>query len=125
MTRRPTAASCTGLPSRMLSIRSSRRAGGASPRRRLSEPLDGLPGVLDRGRRLERMPDELAPFLEIRRFAEIHGVVLQRLPFDEEAEPARLLDRALQLHALASLGPLEDRRGLADTGFELRLEARL
>src|SRR5258708_1291286 len=89
------------------------------------EPFHRLPCVLDLRRRGEAMSDQLAPGLEILRAAEIDGVVLQRRPLDEEAIAAGLLDRALQLHPLAALGPLEERRGLADRGLELGLEPRL
>src|SRR4051812_44044556 len=82
------------------------------------EAVHGEPRVLDLRRALEAVTDELAPLLEIRRAAEIDGVVLERLPAHEEPVAGRPLERALQLHALAALRPLEDRRRLGDALLE-------
>src|SRR3954463_5351036 len=71
------------------------------------------------------MPDELAPFLEVGRAAEVDGVVLERLPAHEQPVARRLLHRALQLHPLAAPRPLEDRRRLRDPLLERRFHARL
>src|SRR5215212_4322999 len=71
------------------------------------------------------MPDELAPFLEVGRAAEVDGVVLERLPAHEQPIAGRLLERALQLHPLAAPRPLEDRSGLGDPLLERRFHARL
>ncbi len=68
--------------------------------------------------------DELAPFLKVGRAAKIDGVVLDRLPFDEQPVTRRLLDRALQFHAAAALGALEDRRGAFHAGSRIRLPCR-
>src|SRR5690242_16189947 len=81
--------------------------------------------MLDFGWAREAMADELAPFLKIRRAAEIDIVVVNRVPFDEQPVAARLLDRALQLHAFAALGALEERCGLFHTGLEFGFEAGL
>src|SRR6187200_586114 len=97
-------------------------------RGRIYSPLKsvhGLRGVLDLGRRREAMANELAPFLEIRRAAEINGMILHRLPLHEQPVALRLLDRALQFHASAALGALEDRRGGFHAGLELAFHARL
>ena len=58
----------------------------------LKSPHD-LGDVLDIRRRREAVADQLAPFLEIGRAAEIDGVVLQRLPLQEQSV-ARRLSRA-------------------------------
>ena len=57
-------------------------------------------GVLDLGRRGKILPDQPAPFREILRAAEIDGVVLEGLPFDHQAIPLRLLDRAMQFESV-------------------------
>src|SRR5579871_540010 len=78
------------------------------------------------GRRLgEAMADELAPLLEVRRGAEVDGVVLQCLPLHEQPVAVRFLDRALELHAMAAFGALEDRSRLLDAVLERVLAARL
>src|SRR5436309_2848000 len=87
--------------------------------------FDGPSRMLDLGRREEAVPRQLAPGLEVLRAAEVHGVVLQRLPFDDQPITRRLLDRALQIHPAPALRSLEERRRLGDTGFELCLEAGL
>ena len=89
------------------------------------KPSQNLLHVLDLRRGGEAMGDELAPFLKIGRSAKILVVVLDRLPGDEQAIAARLLDRTLQLHGVASLGALENRRGVFDPGLEFRFHARL
>src|SRR5215211_6044501 len=61
------------------------------------EAVHGEHRVLDLGRTFEAMADELTPFLEIGRAAEIDGVVLERLPADKETVSRWLLDGALQL----------------------------
>src|SRR5688572_26212389 len=71
------------------------------------------------------MAHELAPFLEIGRAAEIDGVVLHRLPADNQSEAAGLLDRAQQRQRPAALGALEQRRGLLHAGLEFRFQAGL
>src|SRR5579863_5307685 len=71
------------------------------------------------------MRDQLAPFLKIGRAAEILGMVLDRLPGDEQAIAFGLFDRAPQLHGAAALGALEDRRSLFHAGLEFRFHAGL
>src|SRR5690242_11077807 len=68
-----------------------------------SESLHHLARVLHLGRLGEAMADELAPLGEVGRAAEIHGVVLERLPLHEQTIATWALDRALQAHALAAL----------------------
>src|SRR5579885_244491 len=91
----------------------------------LSESAHHLRHVLDFGRRRKAVPDELAPFLKIRRAAEIDRVILHRLPVDEQPIARRLLDRAPQFHAAAALGALEDRRGLFHAGLEFAFHSGL
>src|SRR5262245_64554823 len=71
----------------------------------------------------EAMADELAPLLEVGRTAEVDRVILERFPFDEQAIAARLLDAALQLHALAAFGAAKDRRRLLHASLKLILHA--
>ena len=71
------------------------------------------------------MADELAPFLKIGRAAKVDIVVLDRLPGDEQPVAAGLLDRTLQLHGVASLGTLENRRRVLHAGLEFRFHAGL
>src|SRR5580658_3960988 len=105
------------------STASSRGRGAGATRD--SEALQHPARVLDHGRPGEAMADQLAPFLEVVRAAEIHGVVLDRLPLHDQPIAARLLDRAVELEAVAALGTLEERRRLGDIGLELGLEAGL
>src|SRR5262245_21850864 len=56
-----------------------------------SEAFYHLPHMFHLRRLGEAMADELAPFLEIGGAAEVHRVVLHRLPFDEQAVTVRLL----------------------------------
>src|ERR1700735_3388817 len=90
-----------------------------------SKAFHSLADVLDFRRRGEAMADQLAPFLKVGGAAEIDGVGLDRLPFDEQAIARRLFDRALQLHAVAALGALEQWRGVFHAGFELGFHAGL
>src|SRR3954451_24784804 len=69
------------------------------------------------------MADKAAPFLEVGRFTEIDGMVLQRPPAHEQAIAARLLVRALQFHALAALRAPKDGDGLPDSRLEVGLQA--
>src|SRR5258708_36394611 len=92
---------------------------------RKSKPLQHLADVLHPRRRGKTVRDVLAPFLEIGRAAEIGRVVFHRRPFDEQPVAGRLLDRALQLQAVAALGALEHRRGVFHAGFELGFHAGL
>ena len=71
------------------------------------------------------MTHQLAPFLEVGRTAEIDGVVLDSFPGDEQAIAAWVFDRALQFHAAAALGALENRRGVFHAGLELGFHAGL
>ena len=71
------------------------------------------------------MADQLAPFLEIGRAAEVDGVVLQRLPLQEQPVALRVLVRALQARALAALGALEQRHGAFHAGLEVFFHAGL
>src|ERR1700680_2856131 len=71
------------------------------------------------------MTDELAPFAEIRRAAEIHGVVLDGLPTDKQSVACRLFDRAPQRQAGAALGAAEYWHGFGNAGFELGFHAGL
>src|SRR5829696_2713193 len=89
------------------------------------EAVHGERRVLDLGRALEAMADELAPFLEVGRAAEVDGVVLERVPAHEQPVSGRLLERALQLHTLAALRSLKERSGLRDPLLERRFHARL
>src|ERR1700704_2388437 len=73
----------------------------------------------------ETMADQLGPFGEIGRAAEIVGVVLDRGPLHEQAVAVRQLDRTLQLHAGAALGALEQRRRLLHAALEFRFHAGL
>src|ERR1700734_1858592 len=74
--------------------------------------------MLDLGRAGEAVADELAPFGEIGRAAEIDGVILHRCPAHEEAIAQRLLDRALELDPTTALGAQEDRHRLGDARLE-------
>src|SRR4051794_9043727 len=105
--------------------RARRPSGGLNdqPRRDASKALERLDIMLNLGRSREAMADELAPFLEIGRLAEIDRVVFQGLPSHEQAVAARLLLRALQLPAPASLRALEQRDRSPDPRFELRFRA--
>src|SRR5712691_16204 len=100
---------------------------GAAQRRvrSISSSLHHLLHMLDLGRLRKTVPDQLAPFLEIGGAAEIDRVVLDRLPFDEQAITLRTLDRALQLHALAALGAAKERRGRLHAGLEFGFHAGL
>src|SRR5262252_5986645 len=97
------------------SAATSTSAANQRARRRaaMSESFDDLRHMLDLGRRGEAVAHQLAPF------AEVGGVILDRLPLHEQAIAARLLGRALELHALAALGALKQRCRLAYSGFEL------
>src|SRR6185437_1850431 len=75
--------------------------------------------MLDLGRAVETGPDELAPFGEIGRVAEVDGVAFEAFPFDEEAIALRMLDRAFKPHPLAALCSLKDRHGTAHAVLEL------
>ena len=52
--------------------------------------------MLDDWRRVEAVPHEPAPRLEVLRPAEVNGVVLHGVPGDDEAILQRLFDAALQ-----------------------------
>src|SRR5215470_4431138 len=91
----------------------------------MSEPLHDLLGVLDLRRLREAMADQLAPFGEVGGAPEVDGVALDRLPLHEQAIAARALDRALQLHPAAALGPAEQRRRLLHPSLELRFHSGL
>src|SRR5690349_18907451 len=97
----------------------------ARQRVRMSEPLDDLRDVLDLRRVGEAVADQLAPFREIGRAAEIDRVVLDRVPLHEQPVAHRLFDRALQRHAGAAFGTLEQGRRLLHAGFELGFHAGL
>src|SRR5215813_2575208 len=109
------------------SAATSTSAANQRARRRaaMSESFDDLRHMLDLGRRGEAVAHQLAPFAEVGGAAEVDGVILDRLPLHEQAIAARLLGRALELHALAALGALKQRCRLAYSGFELVLHARL
>ena len=82
-------------------------------------------GVLDlRGSR-KILPDQAAPCGEIFRAAKIHGVVFQRLPLRHQPVTLRLLDRFVQLKALAALGTQEQRTRLGNGRLKILLGARL
>src|ERR1051326_354221 len=108
-----------GVPDRIANVR--QRARAYPPSKSLPHLID----VLDFGRRREAVADQLAPFLKVRRAAEIDGVVLDRLPGDEQPIAGRLLDRALQRHAVAALGAAENRRSVFHAGLEFGLHAGL
>src|SRR5467141_1996072 len=86
-----------------------------------SKSLHHLANVLHLRRRSETVAHELTPFGEIRRAAEINGVVLYCLPLYKQPVARRLLDRTLQRQTGTALGTPEHRRGLCHTGLELRL----
>src|SRR5262245_26531842 len=77
------------------------------------------------GRAVVAMPDQLAPVLEALRMEEAFRVVLERVPGQEHAVGAGLLDAAPQLKAAAAGGALEDGDGLGKAGLELRFHAGL
>src|SRR5438105_1083710 len=112
----------TGFDDASSSAATSGRAACRRPRS-MSEPLHHLGRVLDRGRLREAVADQLAPLGEIGGAAEIDGVVLDRVPLHEQAIAARMLGRALQLHAGAALGAPEQRRGLLHAALELGFHA--
>src|SRR4051812_16005394 len=99
--------------------------GASRQKLRPSKPLYRLAHVLDMRRLRETMADQLAPFGEIGRAAEIVGVVLDRPPLHEQAVAVRQLDRALELHAGAALCALEKRRRLLHAALEFRFHAGL
>ena len=82
-------------------------------------------GMFDLGRRRKILPDQAAPGGEIFRAAKIHGVVFQRLPLRHQPVTLRLLDRFVQLKALAALGPQEQRTRLGDGRLKILLGAGL
>src|SRR5258708_40179055 len=92
---------------------------------RKSKPLQNRADMLHLRRRGKIMRAVLAPFLEIGRAAEIGRVVFYRRPSDEQPVARRLLDRTLQLRALASVPAPEHRRGVVHAGFELGFHAGL
>src|SRR5262249_68181 len=77
-----------------------------------SKSLHPLPDMLDFRRRGEAMADETAPVLELGRVSEPDGVILDRLPGDEQPIAARPFDGAPQFHPAAALRALENRRSL-------------
>src|SRR5690242_15466995 len=81
--------------------------------------------MLDIWRRREAMTDELAPLVEIRRLAEILGVIFHRFPLHKEPVTLWHFVRALQGHELAAFGALEDRRGFFNAGFKFGFHAGL
>src|SRR6266849_7154564 len=88
-----------------------------------SKSLHHLMNVLHLRRRSETVAHEPTPFGEIRRAAEIHGVILHRLPLDKQPVARWPLDRTLQRQTGTPLGAPEHRRGLRYTGLELRFHA--
>src|SRR5579875_2708793 len=84
-----------------------------------------LAEVLDLRAAGKAMPDQLAPFLEIRRAAEIDGMVLHSLPAHEQAIAARLFERAPQRDALAAPGAAEHHPGLGHASLELAFKTGL
>src|SRR6478752_90981 len=93
--------------------------------RPILKPAHHLDDMLDIRRCREAMADELAPFVEIRRFTEILGVIFQRFPLHEQPVALWHLVRALQGHELAAFGALEDRPGLFYAGFKFGFHAGL
>lgn len=81
--------------------------------------------MLDRRRPGKEAANETAPGLEVVAAAEVHGVIFQRLPADDEAVRLRPLDGAVQPHRHATARPLEQRHGLRDGGFEGGVRAGL
>src|SRR5690348_11710867 len=75
----------------------SASAARIEPRRwaRISEAFDHLRHVLDLRWLREAVADQLAPFGEIRRAAEIDRVVLDRVPLHEQPIARWILHRAL------------------------------
>src|SRR5262249_7153766 len=92
---------------------------------RKSKSFDRLVDMLDVRRRREAMRDQLAPFLEVRRAAKIHRMILNGVPADEQAIARRLFDGTAQLHAAAALGAAENRDGLLHALFKFPFRARL
>src|SRR5215469_16602924 len=80
--------------------------------------------MLNVRRRREAMRDQLAPFLEIRRAAKIHRMILNDVPADEQAIARRLFDGTAQLHAAAALGAAENRDGLLHALFKFLFRPR-
>src|SRR4051794_4916525 len=107
--------------------RARRPSGGLNdqPRRDASKALERLDIMLNLGRSREAMADELAPFLEIGRLAEIDRVVFQGLPSHEQAEAARLLLRTLATQALAIPSPVEKGGRSPDPPLPPRFLARV
>src|SRR5262249_44145417 len=79
--------------------------------------------MLDVRRRREAMRDQLAPFLEVRRAAKIHRMILNGVPADEQAIARRLFDGTAQRHAAAALGAAENRDGLLHALFKFLFRA--
>src|SRR6266849_7076503 len=84
-----------------------------------------LLGVFDLGRRRKILPDQLAPLREILRATEIDGVVFKGLPFDHETIALWLLDRAMQLKSVKTLGTAKGCSRLGDRRFKVLLGAGL
>src|SRR5215470_13967900 len=92
--------------------------GGSGRTDPASERVHGLGRVDHVGGLREAVADQLAPFLEVGRAAEVDRVVLDRLPGHEQVIVARLFDAAVKRHAGAPLRAPEYRRGLGDAGLE-------
>src|SRR5262245_58326393 len=81
--------------------------------------------VLDIRRRCEAVADQFSPFMEIRGFPEILGVVFECFPLDEKPVALRHLVRSLQGHEFAAFGAHENRRGLFHARLKLGFHAGL
>src|SRR5215472_19383927 len=81
--------------------------------------------MLDVRRRREAVRDQLAPFLEVRRAAKIHRMIVNGVPADEQAIARRLFDGTARLHAAAALGAAENRDGLLHALFKFLFRALL
>src|SRR5688572_11129481 len=81
--------------------------------------------MFDHRRAFEGVRHEPAPLLPVGAAVEILGVILHRLPGQEQPIARRFLHRTMQRHRLAALGALEIRRGLGGAGLEFGFEARL
>jgi hypothetical protein len=72
-------------------------------------------------RLVKKRPDKSTPFLKVIRLAEVHHVIFQRIPLNEQNITVRLFDGSMKLDALSASRPIEQRYSLCDAGLELRI----